>query len=150
MSLTFSLIDYGSAAYKDAVSLREEILRKPLGKRFTPEDIAGEKEHLHIAGYMGGKMVASCMLVLFDNRYKMQRVAVRAEVQGTGVGSAMMEFCEELARKKGIGEIFCHARQTAIPFYHKHQFIAEGEMFPEQGIPHVKMRKTLNRSGAAE
>ena len=141
--LTFTLIDYGSAAYKEAVRLREEILRKPLGKRFSPEDIASEKEHLHVAGMMGPDMVASCMLVKDGRRCKMRRVAVRADMQGKGVGSAMMQFCEQLAQEIGIEEIYCNARETAMAFYRKHCFIPEGDMFPEQGIPHIRMRKQL-------
>ncbi len=144
MNLHFILIPHGSGAYKEAVALREAILRKPLGKRFSPEELAAEKEHWHIGGYVKEELVASAMLVLQGERCKMQRVAVRADRQGQGIGSAMLAFCEQLAHERGIPEIYCHARETAIPFYLRHGYVPKGDAFEEQGIPHLKMHKMLD------
>jgi hypothetical protein len=52
----FKLVDYGSDEYKKAVALREKILRKPLGLFFTKEELEMEKEHVHIAGFLGQEM----------------------------------------------------------------------------------------------
>jgi dihydrofolate reductase/predicted GNAT family N-acyltransferase len=139
----FKIIDYGSDDYKKAVALREEILRKPLGLFFTKEELEMEKEHVHIAGFLGQEMCATAVLVPDGEEMKMQRVALKASFQGKGIGSSLMRFCEEYAVKHGFKSIYCHARGTAIQFYQKNQYVLEGKPFDEDGIPHRKMRKTI-------
>ena len=73
----------------------------------------------------------------------MQRVAVIEELQNKGIASAMMNFCEEYALKNGYTEIYCHARDKAVPFYLKNGYTPEGEYFDEDTILHLKMRKEL-------
>lgn len=139
----FKIIDYGSDDYKKAVALKEEILRKPLGLFFTKEELEMEKEHVHIAGFLGQEMCATAVLVPDGEKMKMQRVALKAPFQGKGIGSSLMRFCEEYAVKHGFKSIYCHARGTAVQFYQKNQYALEGEPFDEDGIPHRKMRKKL-------
>jgi dihydrofolate reductase/predicted GNAT family N-acyltransferase len=139
----FKLVDYGSDEYKKAVALREEILRKPLGLIFTKEGLEMEKEHIHIAGFLGQEMCATAVLVPDGDEMKMQRVALKASFQGKGIGSALMCFCEEYAAKHGFKSIYCHARGTAVQFYQKNQYALEGEPFVEEDIPHRKMRRTI-------
>jgi predicted GNAT family N-acyltransferase len=137
----FNVIDYGSDEYKKSVALREEILRKPLGLFFTQEELSLEKEHIHIAGFLGQELCATAVLVPDDKDLKMQRVVTKVHLQGKGIGSALLRFCESYAKKQGYASIYCHARGAAIPFYLKNQYILEGEPFDEEGIPHHKMRK---------
>lgn len=144
--LAFKIIEHGSLDYQKAICLREDILRKPLGLAFTCEELKKEKSHVHISGFMGDDLCASAMLVPQNNGLKMQRVAVREELQGKGIASAMMKFCESYALQNGFKEIYCHARQTAVKFYVKNGYSPEGEPFIETTIPHQKMRKELYRS----
>lgn len=95
----FKIIDYRSNDYKKAAALREEILRKPLGLFFTKEELEIEKEHVHIAGFLGQEMCATAVLVPDNQKMKMQRVALKASFQGKGIGSSLMRFCEEYAVK---------------------------------------------------
>jgi dihydrofolate reductase/predicted GNAT family N-acyltransferase len=141
--IQFKLIDYGSEDYKKAVALREEILRKPLGLNFTKEELELEKDHVHIAGFLGQEMCTTAVLVPEGNEMKVQRVASKAQFQGMGIGSALMHFCEEYAKRYGFKSIYCHARGTAVQFYLKNQYLLENEPFDEDGIPHRKMRKII-------
>lgn len=140
----FKIVDYGSEEYKKSVALREEILRKPLGAFFTVDELEQEKDLIHIAGFLGQELCATAMLVPENNALKMQRVAVKSPYQNKGVGSILMLFCEEYARNNGYKTIYCHARGTAIPFYLKSEYVLEGEPFDEVGIPHHKMKKSIN------
>lgn len=141
--IIFKVVDFGSDDYKKSVSLREEILRKPLGLTFTEEELKLEKEHIHIAGFLGQELCATAVLVPEGNTIKMQRVAIKSSFQSKGIGSLMMAFAEDYAREKKYGSVYCHARNTAIPFYLKNQYALEGNPFEEDGIPHHKMRKIL-------
>ncbi len=141
--IIFKVVDFGSDDYKKSVSLREEILRKPLGLTFTQEELELEKDHIHIAGFLGQELCATAVLVPVGTTTKMQRVAIKSSFQNKGIGSLMMTFCEDYAREKGYESVYCHARGTAIPFYLKNQYALEGNPFEEDGIPHHKMRKIL-------
>lgn len=139
----FKIISHGSLDYKKCVTLREEILRKPLGLAFTREELEKEKDYIHIAGYIGSDLCATSMLIPEEKRLKMRQVAVSKDLQGNGIASAMLEFCDDYAAKNGFKEIYCHVRATAIPFYEKNDYVLEGNFFIETSIPHRKMNKVI-------
>lgn len=141
--VTFKVVAHGSNEYRQVVDLREEILRIPLGMSFSPEELELEKDYVHVAGFCGEELCATLMLVPKGDELKMQRVAIREDFQNRGVGSAMILFAEEYARKNGFKSIYCHSRDTAVPFYLKNGYIVEGESFLEVGIEHCAMRKNL-------
>lgn len=143
--LIFTIIPYGSEEYQNAASLREEILRRPLGLTFLPEELEAEKDHIHIVGYRENTLCATAVLVPEGDELKIQRVAVAKAQQNRGIGSSLMFFCEDYAHQRGFKAVYCHARTTAILFYRKHKYRLEGEPFDEDGIPHYKMRKALFR-----
>ncbi len=93
--LSFKIINHSSPEYKAAVKLCEGILRKPLGLTFLPEELEAQREPIQIAGFQGDKVISTAVLVLEDKDCKMQRVAVNQGMQDSGIGSKMMEFCEE-------------------------------------------------------
>ncbi len=91
------------------MALREEILRKPLGLFFTKEELEIEKEHVHIAGFLGQEMCATAVLVPDGDEMKMQRVALKAPFQGKGPVdhtqfSVQLESILKVSSK--LGEIF--------------------------------------------
>lgn len=144
MGVSFSIIEHGGADYLAAVRLRERILRAPLGLVFRPDELAAERDHLHIVGVRRGRVCACAVLVPEGQAMKMQRVAVAEDLQGQGIGGAMMRYCERVAAGHGAEKVYVHARDTAVPFYEKNLYVAEGEMFDEDGIPHLKMWKPLS------
>jgi predicted GNAT family N-acyltransferase len=141
--LTFKIITHGSTEYTKSVSLREKILRHSHGLSFSSEDLAHEKDCIHIVGFIDNELCAAAVLALEGKICKMQRVAVKADIQGKGIGSEMIKFCEATALTNGFNEIYCHARNTAVPFYLRNHYIGEGDYFNEDSIPHLKMRKIL-------
>lgn len=143
--ITFKIIEHGSSEHQKALSLREDILRKPLGLSLTSEEREGDKEHIHIVGFLDGDVCATVVLIPEGDRLKMRQVAVKEDFQGKGFASAMLKFCEDYALRKGFNEMYCHARETATPFYLKNDYLAEGEPFIETTIPHLKMRKVIRR-----
>lgn len=129
--------------YQKAIALREEVLRKPLGLSFCEQEIANERNHIHFGIFLGDTIIATASLVSEGSSCKMQRVAVRPEYQDEGYGSKLLNFIETEGLNKCFTTIYCHARDTAVPFYKKHGFVAIGEPFLEVGIGHLKMRKLL-------
>lgn len=144
-SITFKIIEHDSPEYKIALHLSEGILRKPLGLTFSQEELEKEKGYIQVAGFIGDELIATVALVPEGELFRMRRVVVRDDLQKQGIASAMMKFCEDYALENGFKEIYCHAREIAVPFYLKNTYIPEGDYFEEQTIPHQKMRETLAR-----
>ena len=80
-----------------------------------------------------------------DEDGKIGRVAVTAALRGTGVGRAMMEHLQRVARDRGLAEVWCHAQISAAPFYERLGYVSVGDRFVEAGIEHVHMRRQLER-----
>ncbi|MBC8045449.1 MAG: GNAT family N-acetyltransferase [Fimbriimonadaceae bacterium] len=138
------LIEYNSGEYESAVDLRHDILRKPLGLVFTPQQLSEEKHNYHLAYYNDNILIAYLMLVPEnDGRIKMKQVAVANTWQGKGVGSKLVLAAETFSKAKGFTVLYCHARDKAVPFYEKLNYNRVGDMFREVTIPHYQMDKEL-------
>jgi len=138
------LVDHGSAEYEETVALRDDILRRPLGLVFTPEQLGAEWSDFHVGCYRSGALVGCLILTpLPGGELKMRQVAVAEHAQRQGVGGAMVRFSEEFAKRNGFREITMHARETAVPFYLLLGYETIGDRFEEVTIPHFKMHKTM-------
>ena len=144
MATTFRSFDVGTDDYRDALRLREIILRQPLGLTITAQDLAHEADCFHLGGFAGARLVAVLLLQPLDPRtVKMRQVAVAQGVQRSGVGAQLVAFAEQFARQKGYATLIAHARSTALGFYLRLGYAAEGDEFLETTIPHRLVTKAL-------
>ena len=142
--MALKIIDHGSAQYQQMLKLRDDILRKPLGLSFTKEELEVEKNYLLIGAFEDDKMLACCMLVEEDPKtVRLRQMAFLNDLQGKGIGKALMIFAENLARDRGYQKITMHARKNAIGFYEKMGYTKSGGEFVEITIPHYLMEKKL-------
>ena len=126
------------------VQLRNDILRKPLGLSFTPEELELEKEEILIGAFEDDKMLGCCMLIKSDpSSVRLRQMAVTNNLQGKGIGKALMQFAENIARDRGFRKIIMHARKSATGFYEKLGYQVAGDEFVEVTIPHYVMEKDL-------
>ena len=75
---------------------------------------------------------------------KIGRLAVLAHARRRGVGRALMERVHELARARDLASVWCHAQQSAAPFYTRLGYRTTSEPFDEAGIEHVRMEFDLS------
>ena len=138
-------IEFGTPEYDEAVRLRYEVLRKPLGLEYAPEQLAGEYAEHHLVACTADGAIAGYLNLtpLDEENVKMRQVAVAAARQGQGIGLAMVQESEALARRLGFRRIVLHARETAVPFYLRAGYTIVGDRFEEVKIPHFKMEKSL-------
>ena len=81
---------------------------------------------------------------LLDRGYaKVQRVAVVKAARGTGLGRRLMEAVLDHATAAGFTEARLDAQVSAIAFYERLGFVAEGPEFDDAGIAHRLMTKAL-------
>ena len=126
------------------VKLRMEILRKPLGLSFSPEELTREKEDILIGAVDDDELLACCLLTKVDNKsLRLRQMAVQNNLQGKGIGASMMNFAELVARDKGYKKLIMHARKTALGFYEKLGYKVTGKDFIEVTLPHCVMEKEL-------
>jgi ribosomal protein S18 acetylase RimI-like enzyme len=142
--MALKIIDYGSPEYQQMVKLRDVVLRKPLGLTFTQEDLESEKDNILIAAFEEERMLGCCMLV--EERpdlVRLRQMAVLNALQGKGIGRALMNFAENIARDRGYKIVKMHARNNSIGFYEKVGYKKKGDEFIEVTIPHYVMEKLL-------
>lgn len=94
---------------------------------------------------------ATARLIRDGEIAKIGRVAVMESHRGTGLGRAIMEYLMSYARDAGVLAITLDGQVTALPFYEKLGFVAEGPEFDDgSGIMHRRMRCDLLAGKSAE
>ena len=142
--MALKIIDHGTNEYLQMLKLREDILRKPLGVTFTPEELQAEKNNILIAAFEDNRILGCCMLVEEKpGIIRLRQMAVLNDLQGKGIGRALMQFAENIARDHGYKTIMMHARKHSIGFYEKVGYKTRGNEFTEVTIPHLLMEKQL-------
>jgi predicted GNAT family N-acyltransferase len=69
------------------------------------------------------------------------RMAVLKDWRGHGVGAARLTALLEAALAGDYPPLFLNAQLTALSFYERRGFVAEGAEFLDAGIPHRRMRR---------
>ncbi len=142
------MIRFGTPAFDEALALRNDILRVPLGMVFDVKDIQIEYRDFHFGVYNEGFDLVACLTMrpLADGHIKMRQVAVRADLQRTGLGSHLVRFSETWAQRQDFNKIILHARDEAVAFYKRMNYNTVGKAFLEVGIQHYFMEKKLTKN----
>lgn len=142
--MAIKVIDHGSKEYKQMIALRQLLLRKPLGLTFNEEELNAEKNDILIGCFDDDKMEGCCLLTEVEpGILRLRQMAVVSGLQGKGMGRAILQFAENIARDRGFKTIVMHARKTAVGFYEKLGYKVTSTEFLEISIPHYLMEKML-------
>ncbi|MET0547420.1 MAG: GNAT family N-acetyltransferase [Caulobacterales bacterium] len=142
--MRIQLITIADPLYPAAVSLREDVLRKPLGLRFAPEELALDAAREHFIAVADDHVIGSVSLYReTPGIVRVKQMAVSPHAQGRGIGAALLDAAEIRARGLGATQVRLHARRTAERFYTQQGYAVEGAEFLEQGIPHIVMTKAI-------
>lgn len=143
-NLAFKIIEHNSNEFQEFLKIRYDVLRKPLGLNYTDEQLAEEKNHIHIIAILNQEIIGGLILVKEENQQiKMRQVAISAQYQSKGIGQELVLFAEYYAKSNGFNYMHCHARDEASNFYKKLNYQIKGEGFQEVGILHYYMYKNL-------
>jgi predicted GNAT family N-acyltransferase len=52
-----------------------------------------------------------------------------------------------MAVLRGIAEVVLHAQLPSVKFFEHRGYQQDGEVFKEEGVPHIRMRKVLVAPG---
>lgn len=145
--MKISLIEYNTQEYQQMVTLRDRVLRKPLGLTFSKDDLEKDKnDYLLIASTENtpSVIIGCCILTpVSKNRVQLRQMAVDENYRGRKIGEQLLTYAEQLSSEKKFTEIYLHAREIAIGFYEKEGYSIIGDTFTEVGISHCEMLKIL-------
>ncbi|MDB5233892.1 MAG: family acetyltransferase [Hymenobacter sp.] len=75
-----------------------------------------------------------------ENGVKLERFAVLSDFRNQEIGAALLHaVLADVRAELPDAEVYLNAQLRAIPFYERHGFRKEGEMFEEANIQHYKM-----------
>lgn len=119
-------------------SVREAVFIREQG--ILPElEWDGLDDHCrHILVLSGQGEAIGCGRMLADGH--IGRIAVLPKWRNHKVGTAIVEAMLDYARAHGYPQVDVDAQVYAVPFYHRFEFIEEGKVFMDAGLPHIKMR----------
>lgn len=123
---------------QDATAIRFEVF---VDEQKVPAEIELDDMDavcLHAVAYDGAGKAIGTGRLLPDGH--IGRMAVRQPGRGTGVGGAILTLLMDKARARGDAAVVLNAQTVAAPFYARHGFVQQGEVFEEAGIAHVEMR----------
>jgi predicted GNAT family N-acyltransferase len=141
------MVGYRSAEYWNAVALRNEILRWPLGLELTEDDLDQERDETFFVAAFGDRVVGCLQLTApIGLETQMRQVAVAKDIQRGGMGTLLVQAAETYARSLNLVKIVLHARELAVPFYRRLRYDTEGSSFMEVGVPHYRMFKMLKET----
>ncbi|MGA0412587.1 MAG: GNAT family N-acetyltransferase [Candidatus Puniceispirillales bacterium] len=118
-------------------------------KVFCEEQNISEKiefdnlDHLcdHYLIYDGKKAIATGRVRLKNkNSYKIERVAVLQEYRRLKIGSLLINEIVNIYKNVEDIEIILHSQHSVENFYKSLNFVSYGEVFFEDGIPHIAMK----------
>jgi len=101
-----------------------------------------DAECIHMLAFAGDEPVGTGRLTPDGH---VGRMAVLADWRGRGVGAQLLRSLMEAGKARGDRSCVLNAQVTAIGFYERFGFRAEGETFLDAGIVHRRMRLDYER-----
>ncbi len=140
----FIVIKPWSEAQIDAFLVRHHVFVQEQGVPAELELDEFDQAASHALAYQGTNCIGTARLVdLGNGQFQIGRMAVLAPFRGLGIGKQILENLIGLAQSRGSKTIVLHAQVTALPFYEKLGFLAQGPVYEEAGIPHRNMMLEL-------
>lgn len=137
---------WDSPRYHALLTLRESVLRTPLGLTLSAADLAQDVDQRHFGIWEDENLAVACAIAapLSEKVWKIRQMAVAPPRRNQGLGRLVVQQVTETA---GVQEFVLHAREEAMPFYLRLGFQAEGTPFLEVGLTHFLMKKRLPAHG---
>ncbi len=138
------LIQTWQKAFKQAYVIRQKVFIEEQGVPQEMELDEFDPVASHALAFQGAQCIGTGRLIeTTQNAGQIGRMAVLAGFRGNGTGKAILMALIELARSQKMSSISLHSQVSAIPFYEKFGFIAQGSVYEEAGIPHRNMMLIL-------
>ena len=123
---------------------RWKILRKPLNLPLGSEQDDLEEIADHIAAYEDNIIVGVGRIhAEAEHTSRIRYMAVHKNFQNQGIGTELLNTLEKIAIKNKQTTCWLFARENAINFYLKNNYVINGAADSGISIKHVRMEKKL-------
>lgn len=130
---------------RDAGRLRRRVFVQEQGFGEAEEWDGRDEAALHAVVYnrLGEAIATGRLLQPGPGLGRIGRVCVEKSLRGGQFGAQVMAALEQAARQRGDRLLELHAQCQAEAFYRRIGYVADGEPFDEEGVPHILMVKPL-------
>jgi len=136
------IVKYNDELYPQVVALRQFILRDPVKRPYTKDELEKDKYIVYFAYIDNNEILGVVGLEkLSSEKGQLRQMAVHDKIQGQGIGRKLVKFLEEYARMLKLQEINVESRYTVRGFYSRLGFNEYGTVFDQIGIRHINMKK---------
>ena len=137
------LIKSWLAGKEEAYSIRKRVFIEEQGVPKEMELDEYDPLAQHALAYLHSECIGTPRLVTPPGSIgkvgRIGRMAVLPMHRRQGIGGRLLGALLELSKSQGISQLELHAQLSAIPFYEKYGFIAQGDIYDEAGIAHRDM-----------
>jgi ElaA protein len=131
---------FGEDNLTDAHAIRRRVFIEEQGISEKGEMDGTDSSCVHLVAYDDdGRAAATGRIVVTREAFTIGRVAVLAEYRKSGYGTLIMQTLIHACYTMGGVRQQIHAQTSARGFYEKLGFVAYGEEYAEEGIPHISM-----------
>lgn len=127
--------------WQQTIDIRHKVLWPHKDPSFCK--VEGDETGIHYGAKIGDEIACVASVYINGNSARLRKFATVESFQKQGIGSAMLKHMLGDARSSGISNFWFDARESALDFYRKFGFEAEGERFYKSDVAYFKMSKTL-------
>jgi GNAT superfamily N-acetyltransferase len=146
------VIEIRAVGAEDVRPIRRRVLRAGLPNPNVefPGDDADDT--LHAGAFVDGRLVAVATILRrpppddpeASAAWQVRGMATEPVARRRGLGGDLLERCLDHAARAGGRLVWCNARIRAAPFYERHGFVREGDVFDVVDLgPHVRMHRRV-------
>ncbi len=126
-----------------AFAIRQKVFVEEQGFCQQTEFDEVDDTALHAVVCDDGQPAATARLYQKDGTFHIGRVAVLPAFRRRGMGEVAMRLLMLKARELGASEVALGAQVQAQGFYEKLGFLSTGDLYDDEGVPHVRMVAAL-------
>ena len=122
---------------EEAINIRTKVFVEEQGFKEEFDTIDKIAEHLIL--FADDNPIGTCRYYKKDDSYYFGRLAILKEYRNKNYGSLLLKEAINNLKKENAHKVILNSQLSAKDFYIKHDFLQEGEVFYEEGCPHIKM-----------
>ena len=125
----------------EAINIRTKVFVEEQGFKEEFDTIDKIAEHLIL--FVDDNPIGTCRYYKKDDSYYFGRLAILKEYRNKNYGGLLLKEAINKLKKENAHKVILNSQLSAKDFYIKHGFLQEGEVFYEEGCPHIKMYLNL-------
>ena len=122
---------------EEAINIRTKVFVEEQGFKEEFDTIDKIAEHLIL--FVDDNPIGTCRYYKKDDSYYFGRLAILKEYRNKNYGGLLLKEAINKLKKENAHKVILNSQLSAKDFYIKHGFLQEGEVFYEEGCPHIKM-----------